>query len=264
MPSKRCSARTYYKLQCKGRLPGDLFPDHAGQGAAIYGDGFLDCRSATGTRLRISGSTFSRSTKVFRSTSSSICPSIRATAREAEKVRGIYSEASEALIAQGRVFLAAIRQVGGDGLQPGCECDPDPAHREADCGPEECAQPREALFLAEDASGEIEMALEDYRADAMRCTRCAYCKWIPFDLIKSARFARGCPSMEAGKFHSYSAGGRLITALFADGRPLHSDRKGEGFGLQVQRYAASAMSAARSAATTWSRWRRCAKCAPRW
>jgi Fe-S oxidoreductase len=63
------------------------------------------------------------------------------------------------------------------------------------------------------------MALEDYRADAMRCTRCAYCKWIPFDLVKSWRFAKGCPSMEAGKFHSYSAGGRLITALsLMDGR----------------------------------------------
>jgi Fe-S oxidoreductase len=57
------------------------------------------------------------------------------------------------------------------------------------------------------------MAFEDIRADAMRCTRCAYCKWIPFDLIKSARFAKGCPSIEFGKFHSYSAGGRLITAL---------------------------------------------------
>lgn len=63
------------------------------------------------------------------------------------------------------------------------------------------------------------MPLEDYRADAMRCTRCAYCKWIPFDLFKSARFSRGCPSMESGNFHSYSAGGRLITALsLMDGR----------------------------------------------
>ena len=63
------------------------------------------------------------------------------------------------------------------------------------------------------------MALEDFRADAMRCTRCAYCKWIPFDLVKSWRFAKGCPSMEAGKFHSYSAGGRLVTALsLMDGR----------------------------------------------
>ena len=69
------------------------------------------------------------------------------------------------------------------------------------------------------------MALEDYRADAMRCTRCAYCKWIPFDLIKSARFAKGCPSIESGKFHSYSAGGRLVTALsLMDGRSTVTEK----------------------------------------
>jgi Fe-S oxidoreductase len=69
------------------------------------------------------------------------------------------------------------------------------------------------------------MALEDFRADAMRCTRCAYCKWIPFDLIKSARFAKGCPSMEGGKFHSYSAGGRLVTALsLLDGRSTVTEK----------------------------------------
>jgi Fe-S oxidoreductase len=69
------------------------------------------------------------------------------------------------------------------------------------------------------------MALENYRADAMRCTRCAYCKWIPFDLIKSARFSKGCPSMEAGKFHSYSAGGRLVTALsLMDGRSTVTEK----------------------------------------
>ena len=69
------------------------------------------------------------------------------------------------------------------------------------------------------------MALEDFRADAMRCTRCAYCKWIPFDLFKSARFSRGCPSMESGKFHSYSAGGRLITALsLMDGRSTVTEK----------------------------------------
>ena len=63
------------------------------------------------------------------------------------------------------------------------------------------------------------MALTDYRPDAMRCTRCSYCKWIPFDLVKSHRFAKGCPSVEAGKFHAYSAGGKLITALsLMDGR----------------------------------------------
>ena len=63
------------------------------------------------------------------------------------------------------------------------------------------------------------MALTDYRPDAMRCTRCSYCKWIPYDLVRSARFAGGCPSIKAGKFHAYSAGGRLVTALsLMDGR----------------------------------------------
>jgi Fe-S oxidoreductase len=69
------------------------------------------------------------------------------------------------------------------------------------------------------------MALADYRADALRCTRCSYCKWIPFDLVKSARFAKGCPSVEANSFHSYSAGGRLVTSLsLMDGRSEITDR----------------------------------------
>jgi Fe-S oxidoreductase len=63
------------------------------------------------------------------------------------------------------------------------------------------------------------MSIEDFRADAMRCSRCAYCKWMPLDLMKSWRFSKGCPSVEYGNFHSYSAGGRLITALsLMDGR----------------------------------------------
>ena len=69
------------------------------------------------------------------------------------------------------------------------------------------------------------MALSDYRADAMRCTRCSYCKWIPFDLVKSHRFAKGCPSVEAGRFHAYSAGGKLVTALsLMDGRSEVTDK----------------------------------------
>jgi Fe-S oxidoreductase len=69
------------------------------------------------------------------------------------------------------------------------------------------------------------MALTDYRADALRCTRCSYCKWIPFDLVKSARYAKGCPSVEANHFHSYSGGGRLITALsLMDGRSEVTDK----------------------------------------
>jgi Fe-S oxidoreductase len=63
------------------------------------------------------------------------------------------------------------------------------------------------------------MALEDFRADAMRCSRCSYCKWIPFDLVRSWRFAGGCPSVGYNNFHSYSGGGRLITMLsLMDGR----------------------------------------------
>ena len=57
------------------------------------------------------------------------------------------------------------------------------------------------------------MALEDFKADALRCTRCSYCKWIPFDLVKSHEYAKGCPSVDYNNFHSYSAGGRLITML---------------------------------------------------
>jgi Fe-S oxidoreductase len=69
------------------------------------------------------------------------------------------------------------------------------------------------------------MALETYRADAMRCSRCAYCKWIPLDLIKSWRFSKGCPSIEFAHFHSYSAGGRLVTALsLMDGRSDVTDK----------------------------------------
>ena len=63
------------------------------------------------------------------------------------------------------------------------------------------------------------MALEDYRADGMRCNRCSYCKWIPFDRVKSWEFAKGCPSVDYRHFHAYSAGGRLISMLsLMDGR----------------------------------------------
>lgn len=69
------------------------------------------------------------------------------------------------------------------------------------------------------------MALNDYRADMERCSRCSYCKWIPFDHVKSWRFAGGCPSIAFGRFHAYSAGGRLAVALsLLDGRSDYTDR----------------------------------------
>jgi Fe-S oxidoreductase len=69
------------------------------------------------------------------------------------------------------------------------------------------------------------VALEDYRADMLRCTRCSYCKWIPFDQVKSSRFAKGCPSIEYNRFQPYSAGGRLAAALsLLEGRSSYTAR----------------------------------------
>ena len=96
------------------------------------------------------------------------------------------------------------------------------------------------------------MALEDYRADMERCTRCSYCKWIPFDHVKSWRFAGGCPSIDYGKFHAYSAGGRLAVALsLLDGRSNYTDRFLDiVYKCQMAGYA---MCRTRYAATTWNR-----------
>jgi Fe-S oxidoreductase len=69
------------------------------------------------------------------------------------------------------------------------------------------------------------MALEDYRDDCTACSRCSYCKWIPFDQIKSARFARACPSIEYNNFQAYSLGGRLAIALsLLEGRIGYNDQ----------------------------------------
>ncbi len=57
------------------------------------------------------------------------------------------------------------------------------------------------------------MALEDYRPDMERCSQCSYCKFIPFDQIKSWRFAKGCPSIAYNNFNAYSARGRFAVAL---------------------------------------------------
>ncbi len=69
------------------------------------------------------------------------------------------------------------------------------------------------------------MALEDYRADMERCTRCSYCKWIPLAHVKSWKFSKGCPSIEYFKFQSYSAGGRLSVMLsLLEGRSNCTDK----------------------------------------
>jgi len=69
------------------------------------------------------------------------------------------------------------------------------------------------------------LTLEDYQADMERCSRCSYCKWIPFAQVKSWRFAKGCPSIEYNKFQSYSASGRLTAGLsFLQGRISYTDK----------------------------------------
>jgi len=56
------------------------------------------------------------------------------------------------------------------------------------------------------------MALEDFAAEMDRCSQCSYCKWIPFDQVKSWRFAKNCPSVSYFNFNSYSARGRYAVA----------------------------------------------------
>jgi Fe-S oxidoreductase len=52
------------------------------------------------------------------------------------------------------------------------------------------------------------MALSEFLAQADRCSQCSYCKWIPFDQMKSWRYAKNCPSITYNNFNSYSARGR--------------------------------------------------------
>ena len=57
------------------------------------------------------------------------------------------------------------------------------------------------------------MALEDYKRDMEGCSRCSSCKWVPFNQIKSWRFAYGCPSISRYNFHAYSGSGKMIMGL---------------------------------------------------
>ena len=56
------------------------------------------------------------------------------------------------------------------------------------------------------------MTLEDFAAEMDRCSACSYCKWIPFDQVKSWRVAKNCPSVSYYNFNSYSARGRYAVA----------------------------------------------------
>jgi Fe-S oxidoreductase len=68
------------------------------------------------------------------------------------------------------------------------------------------------------------MALDDFSAEMDRCSSCSYCKWIPFDQIKSWRFAKNCPSIAYHNFNSYSARGRyLVARSLLNGQSEHID-----------------------------------------
>ncbi|HSW57178.1 MAG TPA: (Fe-S)-binding protein [Dehalococcoidales bacterium] len=53
------------------------------------------------------------------------------------------------------------------------------------------------------------MNWENYEHDMMRCTRCSYCKTIPWRNVRSFDFMDGCPSVARYQFHSYASGGKF-------------------------------------------------------
>ena len=69
------------------------------------------------------------------------------------------------------------------------------------------------------------MPLVDYQADMERCSQCTYCEWVPFDQLKSWRFAKGCPSIAYHYFMSYAARGRFAVAWsLLKGKSDYTDR----------------------------------------
>ncbi len=56
------------------------------------------------------------------------------------------------------------------------------------------------------------MAWQDYEHDMQRCTRCSYCKWIPWRFIRNTDFMEGCPAVSRYNWHAYAAGGKFNLA----------------------------------------------------
>lgn len=57
------------------------------------------------------------------------------------------------------------------------------------------------------------MALEDFEHDSLRCIRCSYCKWIPWENMRHPDYMKGCPSAARYHFHAYASGGKFNLAL---------------------------------------------------
>ena len=69
------------------------------------------------------------------------------------------------------------------------------------------------------------MSLSDFKPMQERCSNCSYCKWIPFDQVKSARFAENCPSECFNNFNTYSARGRFQAGLAVVNDELDYDER---------------------------------------
>jgi len=52
------------------------------------------------------------------------------------------------------------------------------------------------------------MAWQDLQHDMQRCTRCSYCKYIPWRYIKDFDYMEGCPSAARYHWHAFAAGGK--------------------------------------------------------
>jgi len=57
------------------------------------------------------------------------------------------------------------------------------------------------------------MAIEDFEHDSLRCIRCSYCKWIPWESMRHPDFMQGCPAAARYHFHAYASGGKFNMAL---------------------------------------------------
>ena len=68
------------------------------------------------------------------------------------------------------------------------------------------------------------MALKDYEHDMQRCSRCSYCKWIPYESQTNMDFIKGCPAAARYHFHAYAASGKWnMSYSFLHGRIDYSD-----------------------------------------
>jgi Fe-S oxidoreductase len=78
------------------------------------------------------------------------------------------------------------------------------------------------------------MSLQDFLAEAERCSLCSYCKWVPFDRMKSWRFSKGCPSIGFNNFQSYSARGRYALTLALLTSSINYDERVKDIAFQCQ------------------------------